>query len=850
MDSINNLRAFGQLKEDRIDYLLKFDVEGKNAETLIKDGQKENKKKDKKNKMKDNIFFSGEQSEIIIPMAKKKILDIKKSSNETFHLINRKKMNNKLRENIEKIISNSKIRNIIRKRNCSSIFIINFIIINLFIRAISNIFDYFYAKDSKITLKVKGIGYSYIFGNATNYYFKNISYLNEVRVNGNIQETIDFRYYFDQEDNTVELIWNEEIKSCENMFWGCTNITEINLSNFITTQVISMSYMFYSCTSLVKLELTNIDTSNVIYMAYMFARCLLLNSLDLSNFNTSKVEIMSHMFNNCPSLSSLELSNFETSHLESMFGMFRGCSSLNSLNLSNFDTSQVYDMEYLFYECKNLKYINLNNFDEISINDDSNFYDDIFYKVPKNVVICIKENITKNIIFPQIKQIECYVIDCTDNWKSNRKKIINNTNECVEICGESLEYKYEYDGKCYENCTYNYYIDGGNNYYCTSDSLCPEEYPILIENKMKCIKYDVQNMINEIFTNEKNDTEKMSKEEKIKYYDKFLQGVEEVFFSNNYNTSNLDNGKDEVIETEKMTITFTTSRNQKNNANINTTSIDLGECETLLRNHYNISNNEELYIKKIDVVQEGMSAMKIEYDIYSKLFGKNLIKLNLTVCEKSKISILIPIKTNDNIDVLNISSGYYNDRCYTTTSEDGTDISLKDRQTEFANKDKIICQENCELSEYDQETSKAKCSCQVKEASSSVADMHINKDKILQNFKDIKNIVNIDFLVCYKKLLQKENLVKNIGFYMILFIIIFHIITIIIFIINQFPLLKNKIKKIIYQIYEYHSVNENKNVENKKPKILKNSKGRGFLIVKKNIKNNISIKLSQRISHL
>ena len=206
MDSINNLRAFGQLKEDRIDYLLKFDVEGKNAETLIKDGQKENKRKDKKNKMKDNIFFSGEQSEIIIPMAKKKILDIKKSSNETFHLINRKKMNNKLRENIEKIISNSIIRNIIRKRNCSSIFIINFIIINLFIRAISNIFDYFYAKDSKITLKVKGIGYSYIFGNATNYYFKNISYLNEVRVNGNIQETIDFRYYFDQEDNTVELI--------------------------------------------------------------------------------------------------------------------------------------------------------------------------------------------------------------------------------------------------------------------------------------------------------------------------------------------------------------------------------------------------------------------------------------------------------------------------------------------------------------------------------------------------------------------------------------------------------------------------------------------------------------------
>ena len=31
------------------------------------------------------------------------------------------------------------------------------------------------------------------------------------------------------------------------------------------------------------------------------------------------------------------------------------------------------------------------------------------------------------------------------------------------------------------------------------------------------------------------------------------------------------------------------------------TSIDLGECETLLRNYYNISNNETLYMKKMDI---------------------------------------------------------------------------------------------------------------------------------------------------------------------------------------------------------------------------------------------------------
>ena len=75
-----------------------------------------------------------------------------------------------------------------------------------------------------------------------------------------------------------------------------------------------------------------------------------------------------------------------------------------------------------------------------------------------------------------------------------------------------------------------------------------------------------------------------------------------------------------------------------------------------------------------------MKIPKIEYDVYCKLFGINIIKLNLTACENSKISIIIPIELTENLDKLNSSSEYYNDICYITTSEDGTDITLKDRK--------------------------------------------------------------------------------------------------------------------------------------------------------------------------
>ena len=52
-----------------------------------------------------------------------------------------------------------------------------------------------------------------------------------------------------------------------------------------------------------------------------------------------------------------------------------------------------------------------------------------------------------------------------------------------------------------------------------------------------------------------------------------------------------------------------------------------------------------------------MNTLKVEYDVYAKLYGKNLIQLNLTVCENSKISISIPIIINENIDIYNSSSG-------------------------------------------------------------------------------------------------------------------------------------------------------------------------------------------------
>ena len=132
----------------------------------------------------------------------------------------------------------------------------------------------------------------------------------------------------------------------------------------------------------------------------------------------------------------------------------------------------------------------------------------------------------------------------------------------------------------------------------------------------------------------------------------------------------------------------------------------------------------------------------------------------------------------------------------TSTSNDGTDISLNDRKKEYINGDNIICQDDCDFTAYNSDLKKAKYECYTKESNSSFADMTINKNKIFEKLKDTKNLINLNILICYKKLLSSNSFIYNIGCLIIICIITFHLISIFIFYIKGL----NKIRKITRDI--------------------------------------------------
>ena len=167
-------------------------------------------------------------------------------------------------------------------------------------------------------------------------------------------ELIKFNYFHKFKSKgkyIIKYTFNNVITKTCFMFYRCSSLTNIDLSNFNTNNVTDMGCMFYKCSSLTNINLSNFNTNNVTNMEYMFERCKSLTNINLSNFNTYNVTNMGGMFAECSSLTNINLSNFNTNNVTNMGFMFWGCSSLTNIDLSNFNTNNFTDMSWIFRSC-------------------------------------------------------------------------------------------------------------------------------------------------------------------------------------------------------------------------------------------------------------------------------------------------------------------------------------------------------------------------------------------------------------------------------------------------------------------------------------------------------------------
>ena len=662
------------------------------------------------------------------------------------------------------------------------------------------------------------------------------------------------------------------------VFWDCHALTSIEISSFDTSKVTNMGHMFYECRSLKSLNLSHFKTPIIKWVDYMFYNCHSLEYLDIINFNTENAYYYVNMFFNTTSLISLNLTNFKVvtetvvtdiikdinpnvilcynesqvtpAFLEEVRDHENSCKKVCALGPRIYIEEVDKCVDNCYHSGTNYKY-EYNRKCYTSCPERTKFYSDSelcedcrdYYNYNKTGCLdLIPDGYYNNDTIS--KTIDKCPIECKtcslDSIKNNLCISCNNDNQYYYILNDSLNTDLYY--KCYykDEIEKYYYLE--NNIFKSCYSKCKicnssgtnennncieckdDNYYELINGN--CIRKQIDQTENESFINlTENNSHSVgvisdtnifpinNKDELIK------MKISNII--SNYISLELENENYVELMEENILFEMSTTKNEKSNvANINNknVTIDLGDCEYFLKKAYNISYNDSLYIIKILINEEGMKIPKVEYEVYYPLYNQSLIKLNLELCKNNEIEVTIPIIITEDIDKYNPNSEYYNDICSKDTSKSGTDITLNDRKYGYINDNMTLCEEHCQLIDYNNDTKKVKCSCNMKTNIPLIDDIKFNKNELFKRFNIISNIINVKVMKCLKAV-YSHNLIYNYGFFIMLCIMILFIICIIIFSTKSYNNLKLDINEIVIALKSKKEYAQNKlTINNKRSK--------------------------------
>ena len=338
----------------------------------------------------------------------------------------------------------------------------------------------------------------------------------------------------------------------------------------------------------------------------------------------------------------------------------------------------------------------------------------------------------------------------------------------------------------------------------------------LCEIKLKCsVEYPYENTITQECQKECDINDKFNNICKLNYINK-TQKYTNIDLSNQI-ISNLKNGSmSELInkiidenktfimkEREDIHILSSLSDNLKQ---INYSSINLGDCEKLLRNEYNLKEKEEIILYEVEHYIEEFNIPIIEYALFTEDGSR---QINLSLCDNMNILIYIPVSIDENdLDKYNPLSDYYNNDCNKQSTEEGIDMTLYDRKNIFNNDNYSLCEKNCSFINYNNETKKVECDCHIKNDMNYYSD-NISKEELLSKIENEKSNSNLKVIKCLNKVITPEEIKSNSGFYLLLFIIIIFVIIFFIYYCKGKQLLINNINEIIYNKFDKNKDKDN-----------------------------------------
>ena len=239
------------------------------------------------------------------------------------------------------------------------------------------------------------------------------------------------------------------------------------------------------------------------------------------------------------------------------------------------------------------------------------------------------------------------------------------------------------------------------------------------------------------------------------------------------------------LELEKLEKIIKAAQDTTNTEKVTTPNsiIDISECESILKKKYGLSDKEDLMIIKGDMLKqfEQFFGTQVEYQIFSTSLGAFL---PLNDCKKAdtKVTISNPFNISwissafqskvdtmvgEGYDFLDSDSPFYNDVCTPFTNENGNDVLLDERKTDYFLENINICENGCQYIGYNSTTKLYSCSCPIKDAVNKNEANIITKELSENFYKKHKNS-NIEVFKCASQVFSSKGQSKNFGSYTLL----------------------------------------------------------------------------------
>ena len=228
----------------------------------------------------------------------------------------------------------------------------------------------------------------------------------------------------------------------------------------------------------------------------------------------------------------------------------------------------------------------------------------------------------------------------------------------------------------------------------------------------------------------------------------------------------------------------------------NLSTIDLGECEDVLKEKYNITSKEDLLIAQLDRYNTDNPTNEVEFMVYTQ-DGK---RLDMSYCQGTNIDLSCPLKLgmlnlslsveeiqqfqDKGIDVFDPECDFFNDKCFNFTSFDsGTDVTLGDRKNKYY-QNVSLCSEGCTYEGINLVSMQVSCKCNGSSVEENNTKITTSFGKNVYNkFSNVISKSNLSVIKCYHIVFDVK--IKKEGDYIFCIMWVVHVSLLIYYLIQK-----------------------------------------------------------------